>query len=741
MQTILKYIVYVCVALVPFLAYYIADGGTFDFLNIGSSGMFFPFISGKNLVFRALVEIALAGWVLLALLDPKYRPKKSPLVIAYAVFIVAIFIADVFGVNPWRSFWSNFERMEGFVGHIHLFFYFVVLSSIVSTASEWRTMLKVFMASNVLVMSFGFFQLFGTKEFLLAKVFPSLASWFAQYFPVHMSSTRLDSTIGNSAYYGVYCLFFAFIAAIFWTEAKTRGERWVYGILVALNLVSVFYSGTRGAMVGLFVAVFISFGIIAWKEQGRARKILTTSLVVMAILVASIFALKDTSFVKNSPSLGRIASISPRDVTTMSRFTIWTISYEAWKERPLFGYGQENFSNIYAERFVPEKMWNLEPWYDRSHNVFFDWLVAGGIVGLFSYLSLFVVALYLMWRRKTDTEHVFPLRERALLTGLFAGYFIHNIFVFDNLTSYILFILVLAYIVAKTYSNQVYGGNAKVGEETVTWIWAPIVGVLLLVVFYNVTYKGFSTNKYLIKGMDVQSHINKGMSFAQVLVLQKDAFRAAIDLNVVGSEESREQFLQTAAKMAQVQIPPTVGAADRQEISQALNNLILEARKEIENSYPRYKNDVRALSIFGMFYNMIGDSASAEKVLTEAVAISPYKQITTFDLVRSYLNQKKYKEAHELSKKVFLAAPEFETAMKLYVVCAIYDGKFAEARTTLQSVNKTMPVDGDVLSALVEVKQYDTAIALLLELKQKQPELGTQIDSYISTVLAKKNGK
>ena len=57
MQKLLKYIVYVCIALVPFLAYYIADGGTFDLLNIGSSGMFFPFISGKNLVFRALVEM------------------------------------------------------------------------------------------------------------------------------------------------------------------------------------------------------------------------------------------------------------------------------------------------------------------------------------------------------------------------------------------------------------------------------------------------------------------------------------------------------------------------------------------------------------------------------------------------------------------------------------------------------------------------------------------------------------
>jgi O-antigen ligase/tetratricopeptide (TPR) repeat protein len=732
---------YICLGLVPFVAYYIADGGTFDMLNFGSSGMFFPFISGKNIAFRGLVEIAFACWALLALLDPKYRPKKSPILVAYTLFIVAIFISDMFGVDPWRSFWSNFERMEGFIGHIHLFVYFVILSSVVSTAKEWRTMLQVFLASNVLVMSFGFSQLFGTKEFILAKVFPQLAAKFAASFPVHMSSTRIDSTIGNSAYYGVYCLFFAFIAAIFWTEAKQKWEKWVYGILVALNLISVFYSGTRGSMVGLVAAIFVSFSLIAWKEKGKARKVLIGSLVAIVVLVGSIFMMKNSSLVQNSPSLSRIASIAPGDLTTMSRFTIWTISYEAWKDRPIFGYGQENFSNIFAERFIPEKMWNLEPWYDRSHDVFFDWLVAGGIVGLATYLSIFGAAFYVMWRKKTELEHEFPLRERALLSGLFIGYFIHNIFVFDNLTSYILFIAVISYIVAKTSGGKHYFGAEKVNEESVTWLWAPIVGVLFLVIFYSVSYKTYVTNRYLISGMDVQRHIAQGESFAQVLEIQKKAFRAAIDMNVAGSEEAREQFLQVSARMTQVQIPPSVGAADRQQIAQSLNALIEEARNEITNSYPRYKDDVRALSIFGMFYNGINDPASAEKVLSEAIAISPYKQITAFDLVRAYLAQKKYDEGYQLAKKVFLAAPDYDVAMKLYVVCAIYNGKFSEVVGVLAPLGKTVPVDGDILGALVEARQYDTAIALLNDLKKSQPGLSAQIDDYISKVVARRNGK
>lgn len=43
---------------------------------IVSSSLFFPFITGKNFGFRIIVEIVLVLWLVLALRDPAYRPKK-----------------------------------------------------------------------------------------------------------------------------------------------------------------------------------------------------------------------------------------------------------------------------------------------------------------------------------------------------------------------------------------------------------------------------------------------------------------------------------------------------------------------------------------------------------------------------------------------------------------------------------------------------------------------------------------
>ncbi len=74
MQNIVKKIVWGCLLIIPFVALHVADGGFFDVFSwFGQGGMFFPFISGKNLLFRILVAIAFAGWAILALYDTKYR--------------------------------------------------------------------------------------------------------------------------------------------------------------------------------------------------------------------------------------------------------------------------------------------------------------------------------------------------------------------------------------------------------------------------------------------------------------------------------------------------------------------------------------------------------------------------------------------------------------------------------------------------------------------------------------------
>src|SRR5438067_1555678 len=102
---------------------------------IVANSYFFPFITGKAFYFRVLVEIAFASWVILAFLDARYRPRLNALSISVTVFAVVALIADLFGVNPIRSFWSNYERMEGWIAVVHLWMFYIVTTSLFGSSS------------------------------------------------------------------------------------------------------------------------------------------------------------------------------------------------------------------------------------------------------------------------------------------------------------------------------------------------------------------------------------------------------------------------------------------------------------------------------------------------------------------------------------------------------------------------------------------------------------------------------
>src|SRR5581483_1296621 len=149
MKNFLKYAILTGLFITPFIAFII------------SNTMLFPFITGKGFTFRILVEIIFGLYVILAFLEPKYRPKISWITKSAGIFIIVMFIADLFSANVSKSFWSNYERMEGFVLLIHLFAYYIVASSVLLTDSLWKKLFNTSIIASVLMSIYGLFQLTG----------------------------------------------------------------------------------------------------------------------------------------------------------------------------------------------------------------------------------------------------------------------------------------------------------------------------------------------------------------------------------------------------------------------------------------------------------------------------------------------------------------------------------------------------------------------------------------------------
>src|SRR3989338_491693 len=171
---------------------------------IVAQSMFFPFITGKNFTFRIIVEIIFALWLALAFVNPEYRPRRSWTLYALAFFVLMIGISDVFGANPMKSIWSNYERMEGWVTLAHLLMFFIVLTSMLSE-KLWKWFWHTSIGISVLIGFYGIFQLMG-------------------WITINQGGLRLDATFGNAIYLGIYMIFHLFITAFMWQNKWREGN-------------------------------------------------------------------------------------------------------------------------------------------------------------------------------------------------------------------------------------------------------------------------------------------------------------------------------------------------------------------------------------------------------------------------------------------------------------------------------------------------------------------------------------
>ncbi|OGG59583.1 hypothetical protein A3C86_03910 [Candidatus Kaiserbacteria bacterium RIFCSPHIGHO2_02_FULL_49_16] len=527
-EKLLRWTVIVGIFALPFIIFIVADGFQrsdlilFPFYPLNADNFFFPFITGKNFAFRIIVEIITGAWLALALIKPEYRPKKSWLLGAFAIFTIIIALADATGVNPFKSFWSNYERMDGWVTLAHLFLYFVVASSILSTRKLWRRLWLTSLGVSVFSAFMGLSQLFG-----VSALGQGGASGLA---------ARLDSTFGNPIYLAVFMLFNIFIAAFLfaesWRESKPGrrlGISFGYGSIIALDTIILLLTGTRGTTLGLVGGALLALLIYAFFNQGansiRLRVIAIGSIVVVAIMGVGLWLAKDTAFVNSVGFLDRLSSISIEDNTTKSRFMNWGMAWQGVKERPILGWGQENYAIVFDKYYNPN-MFGQEQWFDRVHNIVFDWLVAGGFLGLIGYLMLYFCALWCVWSggqnnsRSLQAEardrdvavntEAFSTVEKSILTGLLAGYFFHNLFVFDNISSYILFTTILAYIAsrfAETRDSPTLLPSVQIPYSAMSVI-AVIAVIAVFGTAWEVNGKALAQNRALLKAISPQMSIN-----------------------------------------------------------------------------------------------------------------------------------------------------------------------------------------------------------------------------------------
>ncbi|MFA6503318.1 MAG: O-antigen ligase family protein [Candidatus Paceibacterota bacterium] len=642
---------------------------------------FFPFITGKAFFFRILVEVAVCAWVVLALLDRAYRPRFSYIGVVAVAFVLWMFVADAFALNATKAFWSNFERMEGWVLLVHLLGFFFAMSAVLRVEKKWRAWFLTSLGVSVVICGHALLQLAGS-------------------LPIHQGSTRIDASLGNSAYLAIYLLFNVCIAL--WL-ASTTTHAWLKRSLVALAAlegVLIFFTETRGTILGLVGALMLAALLTTITANARARRYAAGAFVLLVLLTGGFYAARDTDFVQHNRVLERVASISPEDGQT--RFTIWRMAAKGVAERPVTGWGQEGFNYIFNTYYDPS-LHAQEPWFDRAHNAFVDWLTAGGVPAFLLYIGLFASAVMALWRSSGLTR-----TERTFLTAAFAGYAVHNLFVFDNLYSYVYFFALLAFVdahVARPVDRLEHA--AELGDNDGVAFALPMAAVAVVALVWMVNITGMQAASRLITAI---SPSQKGLD-QNIAVFETFAANPSF-----AAQEVREQLVSFASAVAQS------SSATDEEKRRILTLAIEEMQKQVA-AYPR---DTREHLQLMTIYRAAGRTEDALSEAKAAALLSPTKEDVWVQKGALDWDKGDVQAARDDFHTAYTLGPTFTDLAAYAAAGDIAVGNVSAADKLLLSAFGTTSVDSDVLMvAYYRTKNWPRLIDLW-KLRTSKPDASVE---------------
>lgn len=667
MKDALKVVVFGGLCVLPLLPMYVAHD------------LFFPFITGKNFAFRIVAEIMFGAWVLLALIDARYRPRYSLLLASFGAFLAVMFVANVFGEYPLKSFWSNFERMDGYVTLVHVFATFLVVGSIMHERQWWRWL---FTFSTVIAL--------GVALVGLAQL--------------STDGGRVDSRLGNAAYMAVYMLFHIFFALYVATRSRVLVWRGVWLLVAALLTYTLLQTGTRGTFLGLVGGITVSVGYLALfgRAYPQLRRVAVGGLLVLILAAVSFVALRDSALLPQTGPVARIAQIDiANDLTTRS--TIWSIALEGVKERPLLGWGQGNFNYVFNTYYEPS-LYDQEQWFDRVHNIVLDWLIAGGVLGLAAYVSIFVaLAYYLVWVPYRRPDNVsFDVVERALLTGLIAGYVIHNLVIFDNLISYLFFAIVLALVHARVAAPlPPYMQAWSLPESAWKQVAVPVVVVVTGCVVYFCNASGILAARDIIDAYRAEDPL-----------VRLEAFQAAQSRDSFAQQEIMEQLaLQAAAAVLAPTTPPTVR-----------EDFIATADASIQAMLSQKPNDARLHLMAATFYRQVGNLEAAQEQVARARELSPNKPTIILEEAGLAMQLGQIEEGMRLFEEAFALEERNEVARVLYAAAAAAIGDLELTNTLItDEYFSAFASNNFALNAVQRAGDFELLVRMLRERITRTP--------------------
>jgi O-antigen ligase len=402
--------------------------------------MFVPFsIAGANIA----IGFGLMAWLLAAIATRRGgtsysresgRPKirRDPMLIAATLLAVSalpsVFMSENLtrAVHDWRSYWL-------------LSIYFLVAANLAAHGMREAAYWTLF-ASTTISCLVAFVQRAGGIDF-----------WF-----IHLSGKhRVESTLFTMTFAGI--LYQAIVLNL--AVALRKHREWRHSLVLwvglAVQLVAIVLTVTRGAWVALFAGLATVCILV------RNRTVVALSAAALAaVLIFAFVTARDTG--RNVSPLLLFQEV---DIHAGTRLVLWDIAWDLFRAHPILGVGMGDYS-VEADKLVGDRTVTTTT---DTHNVYLQILATRGLVGFLPFVFFWWVVFRSLFQIKAraakgSIEWHYAVGVIGVTVAILFGALTENNV--DDEEVFIAYMFILGLARSVEYASRASGRNSNAGAES-----------------------------------------------------------------------------------------------------------------------------------------------------------------------------------------------------------------------------------------------------------------------------------
>lgn len=343
------------------------------------------------------------------------------------IFIIGLSLALLSSGDPVRSFYGSIERQAGLVSYLFYFIWFILLTVNVLTVSNVFHASAVDNSQDNLSQRLKRIAITATISSFIVSIYGILQILnidFLTWTEAPFLTYRTISTFGQPNFLASWLLLAMPLSFYLFKTSRRFLVKFFYLLVGAAQISCLFLTGSRGGFLALIfgLVLFSSYKLYfcLWPKRKKF-------LVFSGAFLAVIFILAGFNYISQGRAL---KSINFREGSVAARINLYQAATQAIAQRPLFGYGLENSSEVFIKYYNAQ--WGLfgdvGQSADRAHNLVLDTLLSLGIYGALLYLGLYYFIGQLVWQnlnnKKLDLTAVLAL---GILMYLFSLLFSFSI--------------------------------------------------------------------------------------------------------------------------------------------------------------------------------------------------------------------------------------------------------------------------------------------------------------------------